>query len=230
MNMILKERLANRRERAGVTLVEVIVVLVILAILAAIAIPALTGYFDKAKYAEMDARFRTQITATQALLSEWYGEYGGFGGHLDKLYTDHGVTASIATGVAIDGSVIDLGFRVIVGGPDVDSNEYNQLTGDSYTCSHGYIDVIVDHSGTIQRFLYQDRAYFNGGTVKNNVHYLEFRYLKDIDSPTAYNWLVKDWPQFPDVQTAKEFGFKSGLNIIERSTSQAYYNSIKFVR
>jgi prepilin-type N-terminal cleavage/methylation domain-containing protein len=61
---------AGRRGRKGFTLVEVIVVLVILAILAAIAIPALTGYIDKAKYAEYKAEARNVFMAAQSLLSE----------------------------------------------------------------------------------------------------------------------------------------------------------------
>jgi type IV pilus assembly protein PilA len=70
MNMILKKRLTNGRGRRGFTLVEVIVVLVILAILAAIAIPALTGYINRATYAEYKAEARNLFMAAQSLLSE----------------------------------------------------------------------------------------------------------------------------------------------------------------
>jgi prepilin-type N-terminal cleavage/methylation domain-containing protein len=62
------------KKRAGFTLVEVIVVLVILAILAAIAIPALTGYIDKAKQAEIKSRAREFVVARQTLLAEAYAD------------------------------------------------------------------------------------------------------------------------------------------------------------
>jgi prepilin-type N-terminal cleavage/methylation domain-containing protein len=65
------------RRRVGFTLVEVIVVLVILAILAAIAIPALTGYIDKAQWAEKEAELRTIRTAVQTMIIEEMTANGG---------------------------------------------------------------------------------------------------------------------------------------------------------
>jgi prepilin-type N-terminal cleavage/methylation domain-containing protein len=96
MNMIMKKRLTNRRNRdhalifpspggaprsggvvidhrKGFTLVEVIVVLVILAILAAIAIPALTGYIDKAEDKKYIAMSRDLLVAGRTVLSDAYG-------------------------------------------------------------------------------------------------------------------------------------------------------------
>jgi prepilin-type N-terminal cleavage/methylation domain-containing protein len=63
-----------RRERAGFTLVEVIVVLVILAILAAIAIPALTGYIDKADDRKWIAQARDAAAAARTVIDEAYAE------------------------------------------------------------------------------------------------------------------------------------------------------------
>jgi prepilin-type N-terminal cleavage/methylation domain-containing protein len=74
MNMIRKQRLANRGGHRGFTLVEVIVVLVILAILAAIAIPALTGYIDKVEDKKYIAQARNAAVAMRAVLDEAYAD------------------------------------------------------------------------------------------------------------------------------------------------------------
>jgi prepilin-type N-terminal cleavage/methylation domain-containing protein len=62
----------RRYQRAGFTLVEVIVVLVILAILAAIAIPALTGYIDKAQDKALIMEARNRVVACRAVLDDAY--------------------------------------------------------------------------------------------------------------------------------------------------------------
>lgn len=61
-----KERMA---ERAGFTLVELIVVIAILGILAAVAVPAYTGYIEKAKEATDITTVSAVKTAAQAALA-----------------------------------------------------------------------------------------------------------------------------------------------------------------
>jgi prepilin-type N-terminal cleavage/methylation domain-containing protein len=60
--------------RAGFTLVEVIVVIVIIAILAAIGVPALTGYIDKAQDRKYIAEARDAMIASRTVRSELYAE------------------------------------------------------------------------------------------------------------------------------------------------------------
>ena len=67
-------------EKRGFTLVETVTILAILAILAAILVPALTTYVDKARQQAVVSRARAAYVATQALLSERYGEPSGFDG------------------------------------------------------------------------------------------------------------------------------------------------------
>ena len=62
----------NLKDKAGFTLVELIVVLVILAILAAMLVPALTGYIDKANKQKVTATTRQVVMAAQTHLSEKY--------------------------------------------------------------------------------------------------------------------------------------------------------------
>ena len=53
-------------EKAGFTLVELIVVIAILAILAAVAVPAYTGYIKKANDAAVQTELSAVLTAAQA--------------------------------------------------------------------------------------------------------------------------------------------------------------------
>lgn len=65
------------KDKAGFTLVELIVVLVILAILAAMLVPALTGYIDKANKEKITAECRQVVMAAQTEASSLYGKANG---------------------------------------------------------------------------------------------------------------------------------------------------------
>ena len=67
----------NLKDKAGFTLVELIVVLVILAILAALLVPALTGYIDKANKQKIVATTRQVVMAAQTETSEAYAKVEG---------------------------------------------------------------------------------------------------------------------------------------------------------
>ena len=67
----------NLKDKAGFTLVELIVVLVILAILAAMLVPALTGYIDKANKEKITAECRQVVMAAQTEASSLYGKANG---------------------------------------------------------------------------------------------------------------------------------------------------------
>ena len=67
----------NLKDKAGFTLVELIVVLVILAILAAMLVPALTGYIDKANQEKIVAECRQVVMAAQTEASTLYGKADG---------------------------------------------------------------------------------------------------------------------------------------------------------
>lgn len=73
----------NLKDKAGFTLVELIVVLVILAILAALLVPALTGYIDKANEQKIVATTRQVVMAAQTETSEAYAK--AVGGKLTTL-------------------------------------------------------------------------------------------------------------------------------------------------
>jgi type IV pilus assembly protein PilA len=74
----ISQNMRKHGNRAGFTLVEVIVVIVIIAILAAIGVPALTGYIEKAHEKELIAVANTSVKALQAWATEQYA-YGNVG-------------------------------------------------------------------------------------------------------------------------------------------------------
>jgi type IV pilus assembly protein PilA len=74
----ISQNMRRHGNRAGFTLVEVIVVIVIIAILAAIGVPALTGYIEKAHEKELIAVANTSVKALQAWATEQYA-YGNVG-------------------------------------------------------------------------------------------------------------------------------------------------------
>ena len=88
----------NLKDKAGFTLVELIVVLVILAILAALLVPALTGYIDKANKQKIVATTRQVVMAAQTETSEAYAK--AVGGKLtdkDTLDLNKDTTPSLET-------------------------------------------------------------------------------------------------------------------------------------
>ena len=85
----------NLKDKAGFTLVELIVVLVILAILAAMLVPALTGYIDKANKQKITATTRQVVMAAQTETSEAYAKAKG--GKLTTLTLDKDTTPSLKT-------------------------------------------------------------------------------------------------------------------------------------
>ena len=68
----MSKKACRRRDRAGFTLVELIVVLAILAILATLLIPTMTGYIDKANEEKIIAETRMAVMAAQTVVSENY--------------------------------------------------------------------------------------------------------------------------------------------------------------
>ncbi len=72
-----KETYLLRIDRSGFTMVELIVVLLILSVLAALLIPALSGYLEEAKEAQMLAETRQIVIAAQTLYNEGQASGGG---------------------------------------------------------------------------------------------------------------------------------------------------------
>lgn len=73
-----KDKFRSKGKRAF-TLVELIVVLVILAVIAAALVPALTGYFKKAKRAKCYQYAYDARVAAQAIMTQMYAQYGDAG-------------------------------------------------------------------------------------------------------------------------------------------------------
>ena len=70
----LTNKLNDKKNNKGFTLVELIVVIVILAILAAILIPGLLKWIDEAKDKQYQLEARSIYLATQAELAKQYNE------------------------------------------------------------------------------------------------------------------------------------------------------------
>lgn len=86
----MKRAICTRaREKAGFTLVEVIVVLVILAILAAILVPSMIGWIEKANQKTAVAEAQGIYKAAQAAVAEQYALHADFASAASK-YTYQG--------------------------------------------------------------------------------------------------------------------------------------------
>lgn len=86
-------RLKEKQNKKGFTLVEIIVVLVILAILAAIAIPAVLGYVEDARKSQYIAEARSiylvvQTEEAKMRTRDGVGEYDDNDNSVYKAYTD----------------------------------------------------------------------------------------------------------------------------------------------
>lgn len=69
--MIFMKKFKDKlKDKAGFTLVELIVVIAILGILAAVAVPAYTGYVKKANNAKVMSELTTVVTAAQSVAVE----------------------------------------------------------------------------------------------------------------------------------------------------------------
>jgi type IV pilus assembly protein PilA len=194
------------RRRRGFTLVEVIVVLVILAILAAIAIPALTGYIDKARYAEIVQQARTQKVAFQAMIIDKLAEGGG----LSSLYVDDSDTGD-PTGASDPyffdgGSDGSSGLYFLAGLTASGKAEYEKLTGDTKSfaiitgtnCSQP--TMAIDASGAIKDYMYWEDMGATALVVFN---------IGDIDSISHEASYRLD-----DADFAKAKGLTSGVNVV----------------
>lgn len=101
-------RLKEKQNKKGFTLVEIIVVLVILAILAAIAIPAVLGYVEDARQAQYIAEARSiylvvQTEEAKIQAKDGVGEYSNSNhGAYDILYArliDKGIVSNKGEGI-----------------------------------------------------------------------------------------------------------------------------------
>lgn len=94
----------NLKDKAGFTLVELIVVLVILAILAALLVPALTGYINKANQQKSVAATRQVVMAAQTEISTLYST-GAITGATNEA--DTATIAKIAALAEVNSAYID---------------------------------------------------------------------------------------------------------------------------
>jgi prepilin-type N-terminal cleavage/methylation domain-containing protein len=211
----------GRSAKRGFTLVEVIVVLVILAILAAIAIPALTGYIDKARLKDIELLSKTRLTAIQTMISERYGEYGGIEGHLTEFADAFG--AATGPNVFSDGQpYFALSFTNLKW-----QYEYEKLTGDTYSFrSHVYgknhqaVYVWINASGGIEYLGYYDNSFVADSDKNAAWPMLRVWYFSDINSAAAEYMITSSTAfNFASFQAGKDFGLKTGFNIIEESNS-----------
>ncbi|MDR2163749.1 MAG: prepilin-type N-terminal cleavage/methylation domain-containing protein [Clostridiales Family XIII bacterium] len=209
MNMILKTRLANRRGRAGFTLVEVIVVLVILAILAAIAIPALTGYIDKAEWTRVKSEVKAQMTAYQTMIIEQMTRDGeiktysqGNAGPRDyfKLVADHE----------------SLGLYSPTGLTTFGVQELRRLTGEDYDLANAEIMAQTDLSGAIKNYRYYDYNYFSEVPTV-----LEIIYIPDVNATDEITKAFVKWHK----DNIPQITLTSGYNLIRYNRSVSGYTT-----
>jgi prepilin-type N-terminal cleavage/methylation domain-containing protein len=178
-----------QRQRAGFTLVEVIVVLVILAILAAIAIPALTGYIDKAQWKTLESQVRTQRIAVQTMIiEEMTSGKLSYTGDTVTYPTDGDRYFSAVNKATV--AFRNVGAVMLT--PNLTSygkQEYAALTGDaqSFAIADRRIYAYFDASGTVMAYSYQIPNYFGDGVYLWAWYVVDSKIITPLQ--TQYNLL-----------------------------------------
>lgn len=162
----------------GFTLVELIVVLVILAILAAFLLPALLGYIDRAKGAQVLIDAREQRQLAQTVFIEYYAKHpdycesyynrtrGGFTddeGNFNKACVLTHSTLATIQGMVKNGTY------------DTKMQEYYELSKSSPTSSsYFFYSIASDILRRNNSFDNKDNLNFGPGIRASNVTYSEF--------------------------------------------------------
>ena len=124
----MMQKLMNRRNRKGFTLIELIVVIAILAILAAIAIPRFAGFTDKAKLAA-DNEYANLVAHSVSILM------------IDGSITSGGtLTIAATTGAASTDATLKSGF--------VFANEIILLVPQKALQKHGAYTIVIGADGS----------------------------------------------------------------------------------
>lgn len=151
--------LKSKNRKRGFTLVEVIVVLVILAILAAIMIPALTGWIEKSKKKTVIAETRNLHQAVQAVVSEYYGESGGWSSNVKNV-----VIAS-SDNTAPDGSELIGDYK----------SHYNEVIKLSEIPADSMFFAIVNSKGKVQSLVYHSNTGYWGVYFTDTKEYQSYK-------------------------------------------------------
>jgi prepilin-type N-terminal cleavage/methylation domain-containing protein len=196
----------------GFTLVELIVVIVILGILLAIAAPALTGYIDKAKWADMELRIKTAKTAFQTMINETYAEEGGFTLYAQGSAPADALFLSLTHYANPDGYYFN-------GLTSLGVQEYESLTADKTGIAKGDLDdgrafsAITTSSGAMVffRFVYDEYRYNDGSYAVYGGTYVYFIENSADPDPTSdiVLWMDNMETMYPGIKST----FTSGVSV-----------------